>query len=298
MKAFVLETYRKPLRAVEMPEPTPAPHEVLVRMVAAGVNHADERTRTGEFKAVFHLDLPKVMGGELSGEVIAVGEGVTGFRPGDRVYGYTGVVGMGTWAEVVAVDAAALAPAPSSIPLVDAAALPVVALTAWQALVTLGQIQPGQTVLVHGGAGGVGSAVIQLAKHLGATVATTASADSADVVRALVADIVIDYRSEDFVDRLANTPWTSLSTPRAATSPPAPSASYVAAASSSASPGRPTRTWPIKPARASSSRPHSPSSASACGGRRGASACATGSCSSSPTAKPWPRLPVSSMTAS
>lgn len=206
MKAFVLETYGRPLRAVEMPEPTPAPHEVLVRMVAAGVNHADERTRTGEFKAVFHLDLPKVMGGELSGEVIAVGEGVTGFGPGDRVYGYTGVVGMGTWAEVVAVDAAALAPAPSSISLVDAAALPVVALTAWQALVTLGQIRPGQIVLVHGGAGGVGSAVIQLAKHLGATVATTASADSADVVRALGADIVIDYRSEDFVDRLVDTP--------------------------------------------------------------------------------------------
>lgn len=206
MKAFVLETYGKPLRAVEMPEPTPAPHEVLVRMAASGVNHADERTRTGEFKAVFHLDLPKVMGGELSGEVIAVGEGVTRFSPGDRVYGYTGVVGMGTWAEVVAVDAAALALAPSSIPLVDAAALPVVALTAWQALVTLGQIQPGQTVLVHGGAGGVGSAVIQLAKHLGAAVATTASADSADVVKDLGADIVIDYRSEDFVERLADTP--------------------------------------------------------------------------------------------
>jgi NADPH:quinone reductase-like Zn-dependent oxidoreductase len=206
MRAFVLETYGQPLRAVEIPEPTPAAHEVLVRMVASGVNHADERTRIGEFKAVFHLDLPKVMGGELSGEVIAVGAGVTGFDPGDRVYGYTGVVGMGTWAEVVAVDAAALAPAPSSMPLVDAAALPVVALTAWQALVTLGRIQPGQTVLVHGGAGGVGSAVIQLAKHLGATVATTASADSADIVSALGADIVIDYRSEDFVARLADTP--------------------------------------------------------------------------------------------
>lgn len=206
MKAFVLETYGEPLRAIEMPEPVPAPHEVLVRMVASGVNHADERTRLGEFKAVFRLDLPKVMGGELSGEVIAIGEDVTGFGLGDRVYGYTGVVGMGTWAEVVAVDAAALAPAPSSIPLADAAALPVVALTAWQALVTLGRIQPGQTVLVHGGAGGVGSAVIQLAKHLGATVATTVSADSADIVSALGADIVIDYRSEDFVARLADTP--------------------------------------------------------------------------------------------
>ena len=103
MQAFVLERYGAPLRALSVPEPVPAPHEVLVRMVASGVNHADERTRVGEFKRVFRLDLPKVMGGELSGEVIGVGADVTGFAVGDRVYGYTGVVGMGAWAEVVAV---------------------------------------------------------------------------------------------------------------------------------------------------------------------------------------------------
>ena len=206
MKAFVLEKYGRPLRAVDMPVPEPGPHQVLVKMVASGVNHADERTRAGEFKALFRLDLPKVMGGELSGEVVAVGSQVTGLAVGDRVYGYTGVVGMGTWAETVAVDAASLAPAPRSIPLVQAAALPVVALTAWQALVTIGRLQPGQTVLVHGGAGGVGAAAIQLAKHLGATVATTASASSAEVVRDLGADITIDYRGEDFVERLATTP--------------------------------------------------------------------------------------------
>ncbi len=206
MQAFVLERYGAPLRALSVPEPVPAPHEVLVRMVASGVNHADERTRVGEFKRVFRLDLPKVMGGELSGEVIGVGADVTGFAVGDRVYGYTGVVGMGAWAEVVAVDAAALAPAPTTITLVETAALPVVALTAWQALVTIGHVERGQTVLVHGGAGGVGSVAIQLAKHLGATVATTASADSAALVRALGADLVIDYRSEDFVERLAGIP--------------------------------------------------------------------------------------------
>lgn len=206
MKAFVLTRYGQPLRAVDMPIPTPAPGQVLVRMAAAGVNRADERTRTGEFKAVFPLDLPKVMGGELSGEVVAVGSQVTGFRVGQQVYGYTGVTGMGTWAEVVAVDADALAPAPRTVSLVEAAALPVVTLTAWQALVDIGHLLPGQTVLVHGGAGGVGTAVIQLAKHLGAGVATTVSASSADAVRALGADIVIDYRSEDFVERLAGTP--------------------------------------------------------------------------------------------
>lgn len=206
MKAFVLKKYGHPLSAVDMPVPEPGPHEVLVRMVASGVNHADERTRTGEFKAVFRLDLPKVMGGELSGEVVAVGSQVAGLAVGDQVYGYTGVVAMGTWAEFVVIDADALAPAPRSISLAQAASLPVVALTAWQSLVTIGRLQPGQTVLVHGGAGGVGSAVIQLAKHLGATVATTASASSAETVRQLGADIIIDYRSEDFVQRLAETP--------------------------------------------------------------------------------------------
>ena len=206
MKAFVLKKYGHPLSAVDMPVPEPGPHQVLVRMVASGVNHADERTRTGEFKAVFRLDLPKVMGGELSGEVVAVGSQVAGLAVGDQVYGYTGVVAMGTWAEFVVIDADALAPAPRSISLAQAASLPVVALTAWQSLVTIGRLQPGQTVLVHGGAGGVGSAVIQLAKHLGATVATTASASSAETVRQLGADIIIDYRSEDFVQRLAETP--------------------------------------------------------------------------------------------
>lgn len=156
MKAFVLKKYGQPLSAVDMPVPEPGPRQVLVRMVASGVNHADERTRTGEFKAVFRLDLPKVMGGELSGEVVAVGSQVTGLAVGDQVYGYTGVVAMGTWAEFVVIDADALAPAPRSISLAQAASLPVVALTAWQSLVTIGRLQPGQTVLVHGGAGGVG----------------------------------------------------------------------------------------------------------------------------------------------
>ena len=112
MKAFVLEKYGQPLRAVNMPIPEPGPRQVLVSMAASGVNHADERTRVGEFKAVFRLDLPKVMGGELSGEVIALGSQVTEFAVGDKVYGYTGVVGMGTWAETVAVDVDALAHAP------------------------------------------------------------------------------------------------------------------------------------------------------------------------------------------
>ena len=206
MKAFVLEKFGAPFREVAVPVPTPAPGQVLVRMVAAGINHADERSRAGEFKLLFRPELPGVGGGELSGEVVALGEGATGFSVGDAVMAYTGVVAMGAWAEYAAVEADALAHAPKSVDLVDAASLPVVGLTAWQALVTLGTVRPGQRVLVHGGSGGVGSITIQLAKHLGATVVTTASATHADFVRELGADEVIDYRTQDFVQELADNP--------------------------------------------------------------------------------------------
>lgn len=206
MKAFVLEKYGRPFRQVSVPRPAAGPGQVLVRMVAAGVNHADERSRAGEFKLLFHPTLPAVAGGELSGEVVAVGDGVARFAVGDAVIAYTGVVTMGAYAEFAVVDEGALAHAPTSVSLVQAASLPVVGLTAWQALVTLGRVQPGQRVLVHGGSGGVGSIAVQLAKHLGATVVTTVSGDNADFVRALGADEVIDYRREDFVARLAASP--------------------------------------------------------------------------------------------
>ncbi len=206
MKAFVLEKYGAPLTQVSMPKPEPGPGQVLVRMVAAGVNHADERSRAGEFKLLFQPHLPSVAGGELSGEVAAVGEGVTGFTVGDAVIAYTGVIRMGAYAEYAVVDQDALALAPTRISLVDAAALPVVGLTAWRALVTLGQVSAGQRVLIHGGSGGVGSIAIQLGKHLGVTVITTASSRNADFVRELGADEVIDYRTEDFVEKLAGNP--------------------------------------------------------------------------------------------
>lgn len=206
MRVFVLEKYGSPFREVEIPQPVAGPGQVLVRMVAAGVNHADERSRAGEFKLLFRPTLPAVAGGELSGEVVAVGDGVTRFAVGDAVMAYTGVIAMGAYAELAVVDQGAVALAPTSVSLVEAASLPVVGLTAWQALVTLGRVQPGQRVLVHGGSGGVGSIAIQLAKHLGAIVVTTVSGDNADFVRDLGADEVIDYRREDFVARLADSP--------------------------------------------------------------------------------------------
>lgn len=206
MKAFVLEKYGSALREIEMPVPTPAAHELLVRMVASGVNHADERVRSGEFKAIFPIDLPTVMGGEFAGEVVAVGTAVTGFSVGEKVYGYVGLMTAGTYSEFIAVDAGAVALAPRTLNLVEAAGLPVSALTAWQALVDMGGLTQGQTVLIHGGTGGVGSIAIQLAKHLGATVATTVSTANIAAARDLGADKVIDYRNDDLVQSLADTP--------------------------------------------------------------------------------------------
>lgn len=204
MQAFVLEKYSAPLRKVDMPMPVAGPGEVLVRVAAAGVNHADERLRTGEFRQIFPYELPLVMGSELAGEVVGVGTGVTGLEVGDHVLAYTDLGRMGSYAEVVAVDAAHVAPAPTSVSAAEAASLPVAWLTAWQALVDLGRVQPGQTVLIHGGTGGVGTIAIQLAKHLGATVATTVSAKNADLARDLGADVVVDYRTQDVAEVLSD----------------------------------------------------------------------------------------------
>lgn len=205
MKAFVLEKYGSALRPTEMPVPTPAPHEVLVRMLAAGLNHADERLRSGEFKLLFPINLPKVMGGEFAGIVVETGAAVTDITVGEKVYGYVGLSAAGTLSEFVSVDARDVARAPQSLSLSEAAGLPVAALTAWQALVDMGHTAEGNTVLVHGGTGGVGSVAIQLAKHLGATVATTVSTKNIDAARELGADIVIDYTRDDLVQRLGGT---------------------------------------------------------------------------------------------
>lgn len=203
MKAFVLQRYGSPLRQVEMPAPVLGDHEVLVRMKAAGVNHADERLRAGEFKQIFPFQLPLVLGSEFSGEVVATGALAHKFEPGMEVFAYPDLTRMGGFAELIAIDEKHLASKPSTVTMTDAASLPVNGLTAWNALVEMGQIRAGQTVLIHGGSGGVGSVAIQLAKHLGATVATTVSAANADLVRELGADIVIDYRTEDFAAKLS-----------------------------------------------------------------------------------------------
>ena len=176
---------------------------MLVQVQAAGLNMLDEKIRAGEFKQILPYRLPLIAGNDVAGTVIRIGSKVRAFKPGDEVYARPGQDRIGTFAERIAIAEADLALKPATISMEEAGSLPLVALTAWQALVERGNVRPGQKVLIHAGAGGVGSIAIQLAKHLGATVATTASASNMDFVRELGADIVIDYRSEDFEQLLS-----------------------------------------------------------------------------------------------
>jgi len=203
MKAFVVTEYKAPLEPVEVAEPQVGGRDVLVRVQAAGLNALDEKIRMGEFKQILPYKPPFVLGHDVAGTVIEVGANVRGFKPGDEVYARPRDHRIGTFAERIAVGEADLALKPESISMEEAASLPLVALTAWQALVEKGRVRAGQKVLVHGGSGGVGSVAIQLAKHLGATIATTASGSNADFVRELGADTVIDYRTQDFEQLLS-----------------------------------------------------------------------------------------------
>jgi NADPH:quinone reductase-like Zn-dependent oxidoreductase len=192
MRAFVIKKYKGPLQESEVPEPTVGDRDVL-----------DEKIRAGEFKQILPYKLPLIPGNDVAGTVIRVGSKVRAFKSGDEVYGRPDQDRIGTFAERIAVDEADLALKPASISMEEAGSLPLVALTAWQALVEHGNVQLGQKVLIHAGAGGVGSIAIQLAKHLGATVATTASARNLEFVRELGADVAIDYRSQDFEQLLS-----------------------------------------------------------------------------------------------
>ncbi|WP_328483728.1 NADP-dependent oxidoreductase [Streptomyces sp. NBC_00377] len=198
MRAFVVTKYKEPLQEADVPEPTVGERDVLVRVEAAGLNPLDEKIRAGEFKQILPYKLPLILGNDVAGTVIGVGTAVRGFKPGDEVYARPDQGRIGTFAERIAVAEGDLALKPASISMDEAGSLPLAALTAWQALVERGRVRPGQKVLIHAGAGGVGSIAIQLARHLGASVATTAGGSNAHFVRTLGADTVIDYRSQDF----------------------------------------------------------------------------------------------------
>ena len=199
MKAFVVEKYGQDgPRAADVPEPIVGRRDVLVRVSAASINPLDKMTRNGEFKRLIKYKPPFVLGHDMAGVVTEVGADVRDFKVGDEVYARPRDLRIGTFAEFIAIDQDDVAPKPDSLTLQEAAAVPLVALAAWQILVDRAHLQPGQKVLVHAGAGGLGSTVIQLAKHLGAIVATTTDTATADLVRNLGADVVVDYTKQDF----------------------------------------------------------------------------------------------------
>lgn len=198
MQAFVWKTYGGPevasLDDVAVPKPNLA--QLLVRVRAAGLNPVDFKTRRGDLRLVQHYRLPAVLGNELAGEVVACGEQVRRFRVGDRVFARVGKDKLGAFAQFAIVEEEHAALMPASLDFAMAAAIPLAGLTALQALRDELHVAQGQRIFISGGAGGVGSFAIQIAKHLGAQVATTASSRGEALVRALGADIVIDYTQE------------------------------------------------------------------------------------------------------
>jgi alcohol dehydrogenase len=200
MKAFILERYGKQrtLRSADVPDPVLRDDEVLVQVHAAGLNLLDAKIRNGEFKLILPYRMPLVLGHDVAGVVVKTGPRVRLFKPGDEVYARADDFRIGTLAELIAIKETSLALKPEGLTMEQAASIPLVGLTAWQALVERGRLQKGQKVFIQAGSGGVGTFAIQLAKHLGATVATTASAASTGLVKGLGADVVIDYKTQDF----------------------------------------------------------------------------------------------------
>ncbi|WP_336692338.1 NADP-dependent oxidoreductase [Delftia acidovorans] len=204
MKAFILESYgaKRALRLADVLEPELREDEVLVQVHAAGVNQLDSKIRDGQFKLILPYRLPLILGHDVAGVVVKVGPRVRQFKPGDEVYARTDDFRIGTFAEFVPVKESSLAPKPQGLTMEEAASIPLVGLTAWQALVETAKLSKGQKVFIQAGSGGVGTFAIQLARHLGATVATTTSAANFELVKSLGADVAIDYRTQDFEDVL------------------------------------------------------------------------------------------------
>lgn len=199
MKAFVVDKYKKKgaLRLANVPEPDVQDTDVLVRVHATAVNLLDSKLRDGEFKLILPYRPPFVLGHDVAGTVVRTGSRASRFKVGDEVYARPRDHRIGTFAEFIAIDEADVALKPKNLSMTEAASIPLVGLTAWQALVEVGKVKPGQKVFIQAGSGGVGTFAIQLAKHLGATVATTTSAKNAELVKSLGADVVIDYNTQD-----------------------------------------------------------------------------------------------------
>ncbi|MFD3245977.1 NADP-dependent oxidoreductase [Rahnella aquatilis] len=205
MKAFTFKRYGKSpeLGFDDVDYPSPNADEILVKVYAVGLNPIDNIIPTGIFKPVLHFKLPATLGSDLSGVVIAAGSRVTRFKPGDEIFASIFDTGTGSLAEFAVVPESAAAMKPANLDFVQAASLPMVSLTSWQALTERARLQPGQKVFIPAGSGGIGSFAIQLAKHLGAKVGTTTSTGNAQWVSLLGADEVIDYKKQKFENVLS-----------------------------------------------------------------------------------------------
>lgn len=202
MKAAYINRYGNinDVQLGEQSTPVLTENDVLIKVHAASINPLDLRVLEGEFKAILPVQFPFILGNDFAGTVVQVGENVTQFKIGDEVYAKTD--NNGAFAEYTVIQESSLALKPQNISMEQAAALPLVGLTSWQALVEIAKVKAGQKVLIHAGSGGVGSIAIQLAKSLGATVATTTSSKNSSWVKGLGADIIIDYKTMDFEQEL------------------------------------------------------------------------------------------------
>ncbi len=200
MKAFLINQYGKhaSLELANVPEPVVEENDVLIQVHAAGVNQLDSKIKKGEFKLILPYKTPFALGHDVAGIVTKVGSKVIKFKVGDEVYARPADFSIGTIAEYISINESDLALKPKNLSMNEAASIPLVGLTAWQALVEKAGLIKGQKVFIQAGSGGVGTFAIQLAKHLGATVATTTSTANIDWVKSLGADIVIDYKKDDF----------------------------------------------------------------------------------------------------
>lgn len=200
MKAFIVKKYGKKetLHLTNVADPTINPNEVLVQIHSAGVNLLDSLIRNGEFKIFLPYKTPFINGHDMAGIVTKVGTKVSKFKVGDEVYSRVGDYRIGTFAEYIAVNEKDLALKPKNSSMEEASSIPLIGLTAWQALVEIAKLKKGQKVFIQAGSGGVGTFAIQLAKHIGAFVATTTSTANIELVKRLGADVVIDYKKENF----------------------------------------------------------------------------------------------------
>ncbi|KRE87090.1 NADPH:quinone oxidoreductase [Rhodanobacter sp. Soil772] len=200
MKAFIVDRYSKkdPMRLGDMPEPELRDDDVLIEVHAAGLNVLDSKIKSGEFKLILPYRMPLVLGHDVAGVVTRIGSLVRQFNVGDEVYSRVPDRRIGTFAQFIAVNENDVAPKPGNLTMEEAASIPLVGLTVWQALVERAHLQRGQKIFIQAGSGGVGTFAIQLARHIGATVATTTSSANTGLVKSLGADLVVDYKKDDF----------------------------------------------------------------------------------------------------